>query len=185
MPARKRGVLALVLAGCACSPGSLSAPAEESRARVVVSGVEVGRGVDGEKRIDRPAESFFPEDPVYVSVATRGKGRVSLTARFVLEDGRVVHDDTQQIVPDGKAVSEFHVMNPVGWPAGTHRVEILVDGRLEETRTFTVRSRATLNEAGPSGAVEGGDQDERKTPWPRRLARSWASRSSWEASAAS
>jgi hypothetical protein len=138
-----RGALALILAGGACSRGAAPAPGSEGRTRVVVSVVEVGRGVDVEKRIDRPADSFFPEDPIYVSVSTRGKGRASLTARFVLEDGRVVHDDTQNIVPDGPAVSEFHVMNPAGWPAGTHRVEILVDGRLQDTRTFTVRPRAS------------------------------------------
>jgi hypothetical protein len=104
-----------------------------------VSAVDLGRGVNAEKRIDRPADAFLPEDPVYVSVATRGKGRVALTARFVLEDGRVVHEATQNIVPDGPAVSEFHVMNPAGWAAGTHRVEIFIDGALQETRTFTVR----------------------------------------------
>ena len=142
--ARKRAVLALVLAGSACSPGRHAAPGEAARTRVVVSAVDVGRGVDAEKRIDRPVEAFFPEDPVYVSIATRGKGRATLTARFVLEDGRVVHDDTQHIVPDGPAVSEFHVMNPAGWPSGTHRVEILVDGRLQDTRSFTVRQRVSL-----------------------------------------
>ena len=171
-------VLALVLAASACSPGSSPAPGSGSRSRVVISVVEVGRGVDVEKRIDRPTESFFPEDPVYVSVSTRGKGRVSLTARFVLEDGRVMHDDTQHIVPDGPAVSEFHVMNPAGWPAGTHRVEILLDGRLQDTRTFTVRTHASLNEAGPRGAVgvQGGKASvpcpaAPQPPWHFRAAR--------------
>jgi hypothetical protein len=137
------GVFALVLTGGACSRGAAPAPGSEARTRVVVSVVEVGRGVDVEKHIDRPTDSFFPEDPIYVSISTRGKGRATITARFVLEDGRVVHDDTQNIVPDGPAVSEFHVMNPAGWPAGTHRVEILVDGRLQDTRTFTVRTRTS------------------------------------------
>jgi hypothetical protein len=134
-------MMALAWLSQACSAGPRSAPGEDARNHVNVSVVEVGRGVGADKRIDRPTESFFPEDPIYVSVATRGKGRVSLTARFFLEDGKLVHDDTQHIAANGPAVSEFHVMNPAGWPAGTHRVEILLDGRPEGTRTFTVKER--------------------------------------------
>lgn len=124
---------------CAAPPGVSSG--ESAARRVKVSVVELGRGVGPDKHIDRPAEAFFPEDPVYASVTTRGKGRVALTARFLLEDGRVVHEATQDIAPDGPAVSEFHVMNPAGWPVGTHRVEILIDGRLEATHGFTVTAR--------------------------------------------
>ena len=139
--------LACVLSGCAM--GQRSAPEEEARKRVTVSAVEVGRGVGADKRIDRPAEFFFPEDPVYVSVATRGKGRVSLTARFILADGRLVHDDTQHIAPLGPAVSEFHLMNPAGWPPGTHRVEILLDSHVAGTGTFTVRERGAESAPAP------------------------------------
>jgi hypothetical protein len=133
-------LVALACFGPACSVGPRSTSNDAKK--VTVSEMDVGRGVGADKRIDRPAESFFPEDPIYVSVATRGKGKVSLTARFVLGDGTLAHDDTQHIVPDGPAVSEFHVMNPAGWPVGTHRVEILVDGRSEGSRTFTVKAHA-------------------------------------------
>ena len=133
-------VLACVAQACAVGP-----PAEQGDARKVsVSVLEVGRGVGADKRIDRPTESFFPDDPVYVSVTTRGKGRVSLGARFFLEDGKLVYEDMQHIVPDGPAVSEFHVRNPAGWPTGTHRVEILLDGHSQGSRTFTVKERAAV-----------------------------------------
>jgi hypothetical protein len=150
---RRLLLVSLAVLGGACSPGALSTPGEEAQTQVAVSVVEVGRGVDAEKRIDRPVESFFPEDPIYVSVTTRGRGRAALTARFILTDGRVVHEDTQHILPDGTAITEFHVMNPAGWPTGTHHVEILVDGRLRDTRTFTVRQRSTGRAGGLSTFV--------------------------------
>ncbi len=114
-----------------------------SRVTVSVSAVVVGRGVGADKHIDEPASDFFPEDPVYVSITTVGADTISLSARFILEDGRVVHDDRQEIIPNGEAISEFHVRNPAGWPSGTHRVEIYVDGQLQGTRTFLVRERPT------------------------------------------
>ena len=142
-PARAWRFLGLpLLAIAVCEAGDGSGGRRMPRAAAAaVNAVEVGHGVSADKRIDEPGNEFFPEDPVYVSITTTGDDAISLSARFILEDGRVVHDDRQEIVPDGLAISEFHVQNPAGWPAGTHRVEIYLDGQFQGSRTFMVKER--------------------------------------------
>jgi hypothetical protein len=125
-----------------CSLGDRSSANEAPAAPVIVSDIDVGRGVGPDKRIDRKADLFYPEDAVYVSVTTVGAATVSLRARFILHGDRVIHEDGVQITPDGLAVSEFHVNNPAGWPEGTHRVEVYLDGQLQGSRPFTVKGFA-------------------------------------------
>jgi hypothetical protein len=128
----------------ACSLGDRSSATEAPAAAVIVSAIDVGRGVGPDKRIDRTADPFYPEDAVYVSVSTVGAASVSLRARFILHGERVIHEDGLQITPDGLAVSEFHVQNPAGWPEGTHRVDVYLDGRLQGSRPFTVKRREVV-----------------------------------------
>ena len=42
------------------------------------------------------------------------------------------------IVPTGTAVTEFHVAKPDGWPKGSYKVEVFLNGNSVETESFKV-----------------------------------------------
>lgn len=108
---------------------------------VSVSAVELGRGVDAEKRVTERVEVFGPRDVIYASVVTNGTAAdAKLKARWIYEDGQVVEETEQTISPQGAAATEFHVAKPDGWPAGKYRLEVFLNGTQVESRTFEVKS---------------------------------------------
>ena len=113
---------------------SASAPA------VSVSQVELGRGVDAEKRITERVETFKPNDVIYASVVTNGASPGStLKARWTYQDGQVVEETEQAIAPTGPAATEFHISKPDGWPKGKYKVEILLNGSSVQSKDFEVK----------------------------------------------
>lgn len=121
------------------TPPAIEAPAGMA-ARV--TDVEMGRSIDAQGRIadDADTDSFSPADTIYISVNTEGSAAGSrLTARWMFEDGQVVDETSQTLSATGPAVTEFHISHPDGFPVGTYRVEILLDGQTVETEEFEVR----------------------------------------------
>jgi hypothetical protein len=107
---------------------------------VRVTSVDLGRSIDAQGRLVGGATTNFATcDTVYVSVRTDGAASGSrLTARWMFEDGQVVDESSQTISTTGPATTEFHISNPGGFPAGSYRVEIQLDGRTVETREFNI-----------------------------------------------
>ena len=63
----------------------------------------------------------------------------SLKARWTYEDGQVVDESAQTIAPTGgAAVTEFHISKPTGWPVGSYKVEVLLDGAPAGSKNFKV-----------------------------------------------
>jgi hypothetical protein len=109
---------------------------------VRVTDVELGRSIDAQGRIADGADTddFARNETIYVSVSTDGAAAGSrLTARWTFEDGQVVDESSQTLSATGPAITEFHISNPGGFPAGRYRVEIQLDGRTVETEEFTIR----------------------------------------------
>ncbi len=82
------------------------------------------------------------KDTIYASVDTTGASTATLKAKWTYRKGgqdSVVKEDTQTIAPTGHATSEFNISKPDGWPAGDYQVEIFVDGKSVQTKTFTVK----------------------------------------------
>jgi hypothetical protein len=106
---------------------------------VSVVGVQLGRAIGADKKVTVPADSFAPADTIYASVETQGRApSATLTARWTYQDGQTVHEETQTIAPTGPATTEFHISKPDGWPPGTYRLEILLDGASARTASFRV-----------------------------------------------
>ena len=106
---------------------------------VQVTEVALGKAVGADKAVTEDATTFEPTDTIYVSVRTSGTApSATLAARWTFEDGQVVDESSQTIAPTGSEVTEFHVSNPDGWPAGAYEVAISLDGQPVETRSFTV-----------------------------------------------
>lgn len=106
-----------------------------------VTEVDLGRsiGADGRVNDDDDTDEFGPNDTIYASVDTEGTARGTLTARWTYEDGQVVDESSQTLSPTGASVTEFHISKPDGLPAGEYKLEILLDGRVIETKDFEVQ----------------------------------------------
>jgi hypothetical protein len=105
-----------------------------------VTGVELGKAVDAEKRISAPTTSFAPGDTIYASVRSVGAGPgVTLTARWSYQDGQVVEETSQVILPTGPAATEFHISKPDGWPTGRYKLEVTANGAPVATKEFAVQ----------------------------------------------
>lgn len=122
------------------APGDAPAPA----AAVSVTTVDLGNAVDGDNRVTAPATSFATTDTIYASVGTRAgdasaPSSARLAARWSYQDGQVVDELSQDYVFTGAGHTAFQISNPDGWPTGTYKVEILLDGNVVQTRQFEVR----------------------------------------------
>lgn len=125
----------------ASSVGAGAAPAPAGTA-FRVSAVTLGNTVDGAQHITKPATQFAPDDKtIYASVASTGTTRdTALNARWnYLEGaGQLISSVTQRLASDGPATTTFTLHNPDLWPEGKYNVQISVDGKLVDTRTFTI-----------------------------------------------
>ena len=133
------------LGGAASNPSKNEAPPPAAEAPapaaepVQVVGVTLGREVGADKRVASAVDTFGPTDTIYAAVDTRGAAPSALlVARWTYQDGQVVHEETQTIVPSGPASTEFHISKPDGWPKGDYKVEILLDGASARTVSFRV-----------------------------------------------
>jgi hypothetical protein len=118
-------MLVLTVAIAACS----SAPGPSARDDVKVTGVTVGRTLEPDDTIGSKTNSFWTSDTFYVSVQTTGSGpSATLTARWTFEDGKVAAEATKTISPSGTLVTALQASKEGGWPVGTYKVEVLLDG---------------------------------------------------------
>jgi hypothetical protein len=107
---------------------------------VTVTTIELGNQVGPDKRVTQQATSFAPSDTIYATVVTSGSASsATLAAKWTYQDGQVVNESTQTIAPTGPAATEFHISKPDGWPAGTYKVEVSLNGRSAGTKEFEVK----------------------------------------------
>lgn len=153
--------MSLLLVACggdeeAASAGETAAPAqataETAEAAAVpdeppmpggdfrVVAVELGTELDQEGRVPRPQDVFTTVDTIHAAVVGVGSSPgLTLSARWLLEDGTQVAKAGQALVPDAPTVTTFSITQPEPWPAGAYRVEIAINERVVETRSFTVQ----------------------------------------------
>jgi hypothetical protein len=139
---RSASVLLLACALAGCSPNQISPPpATESAFKV--AGISLGRAIAADKTVADPTDSFKPTDTIYVSVRTEGgASSARLSARWTYEDGQLVDDSAQTVAASGPAVTEFHVSKPDGWPAGSYKVEVSLNGAPAGHKEFRVNPGA-------------------------------------------
>jgi hypothetical protein len=126
----------------ATPPPAAPAPAAPAPAApaFTVTAMELGNQIGADKRITQQITAFAPTDTIYLSVVTSGSTpSATLTAKWIYQDGQVVNESTQTITPTGPAATEFHISKPDGWPAGTYKVEVSLNGRSTGTKEFEVR----------------------------------------------
>lgn len=128
----------------AATPPATPAPTPETApppaAGVSVASVDLGTAVGADQKVASPTTTFGPKDTIYAAVSTTGTAaNATLEAKWSYQDGQTVNDSSQTIAPNGPAVTTFHISKPDGWPAGTYKVEILLDGKQASSKDFTVQ----------------------------------------------
>ncbi|HWN82229.1 MAG TPA: hypothetical protein VNM87_09055 [Candidatus Udaeobacter sp.] len=105
-----------------------------------VTGVELGKAIQANKRVVMAQNTFAPADTIYAVVMTEGiADSATLIARWTYEDGQLVDESTQSIMMSGPANTEFHIMKPNGWPAGKYQVQISLNGTPAKSAEFMVK----------------------------------------------
>jgi len=138
----------LLLAGCnrdaptSAPPPAPTAPepppAPTPPAPATVTSVELGNAVDDQNRVAAPASAFATTDTIYASVGTDGESAAKLAARWTFGEGQLVRS-TEADVAAGPQVIAFDIHHPEGWPVGTYKLEVSLDGTVVETREFSVQ----------------------------------------------
>ena len=105
-----------------------------------IASVMIGKRIGENKLIIEPTFQFAPKDTIFASVTTQGApDRAELTAIWLFQTGQRVDSTTQSISPKGDENTEFHVVNPKGWPVGTYSVTIYANGDSVDSKNFVVK----------------------------------------------
>lgn len=122
------------------TPPPAAPPPAPAAAPVTVASVDLGSAVGADQRVTTPASEFTPQDTIYAAVSTTGSAaNAVLNAKWTYQDGQTVNESSQTIAPSGPAVTTFHISKPDGWPAGTYKVEISLDGKPVASKDFSVK----------------------------------------------
>jgi hypothetical protein len=120
------------------APAPVAAP--PAAEAVSVTSVDLGKAVGLDQKITEPTTTFATKDTIYAAVSTAGAApSATLSAKWTYQDGQTVNDSSQTIAPNGPAVTTFHISKPDGWPAGTYKVEVSIDGKPAMSKDFSVQ----------------------------------------------
>ncbi len=120
-------------------PMMTPAPAGDASAAVSVTSVDLGSSVDASNHIAAAGNSFAPKDSIYAAVMTSGRGSAKLDARWTYQDGQVVHEDSKTVDASGEQATTFMISNPTGFPVGSYKLEISLNGNMVSSKDFAVK----------------------------------------------
>jgi len=110
-------------------------------AGVTVTAVDLGKTLGADKRVTDPTREFKPMDMIYATVVTTGAAeRAVIKAKWTFEDGQVVDETEQEIVPNGQTATEFHIGSPKGLPAGKYKLDVFLDGQWAKSVEYEVKA---------------------------------------------
>ena len=126
------------LPGVAADPAAAPAPTASA---LRVTEISLGRALQGDTAVVEDMDDFSPNDTIHAVVRHEGAGSgVNITARWTFEDGQLVDERTETVSPAGAgaAYTHFQIANPGGWPPGSYRLTLLVDGQEVESEEFEI-----------------------------------------------
>lgn len=126
---RMSGVVAIVvmsLTAAACNNDPLQ-----------VTAVQLGKTLNPDNSVGTFTTTFKPRDTVYLSVLTGASGKGTLETKWYYASTQM--DAMKKDVSyHGAAATEFRFHNTAGLPAGPYRVEVFLDGKSVDERTFKI-----------------------------------------------
>lgn len=106
---------------------------------VNVSAVTLGTTAGADKKIVTPMTRFGASDPIIVSIDTSGNAtNAQVTAKLVFQDGQTAGEQSSTITTTGMETTNVTFTNANGWPVGSYKAEVWVNGTLAQTTNFTV-----------------------------------------------
>lgn len=119
---------------------SVAVPTAAPVAAVTVTDVSLGKALGPDKKVQTPTDTFSPKDTIFASVSTDGSAPSAVIAvKWTYGEGQTVKEDSKTIAPTGPAVTEFSIQKASGWPKGTYKVGVSVDGKPGPSKTFKVQ----------------------------------------------
>ena len=102
-----------------------------------IATLQLGKSLNPDNSVGTHTTRFKPDDTVYVSLLSDDPGYGTVTVRWLL-NGQVVSEAKRDVSYTRAAATEFHLQNSGGFPHGSYRVEILINGQPAGTREFRV-----------------------------------------------
>lgn len=118
-------IAVVLLAGCG--------PSEPLK----VSTLQLGRSLNPDNSVGTHTTRFKPDDTVYVAILSDEPGYGSVTVRWHLH-GQKISEATREVSYTRAAATEFHLQNSGGFPTGSYRVDVLINGAPAGSREFRV-----------------------------------------------
>lgn len=117
-------------------PATTPPPANEA---VAIASIDLGNAVGGDQKVTTATTTFSPKDPIYAAVSTTGSGTATIAAKWTYQDGQTVKEDSKSIAPTGPATTSFEITKPDGWPVGSYKVEVTLNGQPAGSKDFSVQ----------------------------------------------
>lgn len=102
-----------------------------------VTTVQLGKTLNPDNSVGTFTTSFKPRDTVYLSVLTGASGKGTLETKWYYGSTQV-NEMKKDVSYHGGAATEFRFHNTAGLPVGPYRVEVFLDGKSVDERTFKV-----------------------------------------------
>jgi hypothetical protein len=104
-----------------------------------VASVTLGSEIDAEGQVRQPLDVFKPTDRIHAAVVGVGSSDgLTLSARWSTADGTEIARAGQSLAPIAPTVTSFAIAQPQPWPVGDYTLEVAINDRVVETRTFKV-----------------------------------------------
>jgi hypothetical protein len=119
------------------------APAPPPPQPLTIATVDIGKAIDGERKVGSPLAAFGTRDTIYASVTTTGVGdTANLAAKWSFVNGDqtlVPVNETSQKIAGSASTTEFHIDKKTAWPKGNYRVEVKLNDGVPVTKDFTIQ----------------------------------------------
>lgn len=124
---RQRAPLVAAIVAYACGPSEM----------LRASTLQLGRSLNPDNSVATHMTRFKPDDTVYLSILSDQPGYGTITVRWLLH-GQLVSEAMREVSYTRAAATEFHLQNSGGFPAGSYRVDVLINGEPAGSREFRV-----------------------------------------------
>lgn len=102
-----------------------------------VTAIQIGKKLNSDNSVGQSANSFRPNETVYVSVLTAGRGSATIGVRWAYS-GRVLDEPKKRVSYNDVAATDFELQSAGGLPPGAYTVDVFLDDQPVGTKTFRV-----------------------------------------------
>ena len=105
-----------------------------------VADIQLGRSLNADNSVREHTTAFNPQDSIYLSVITDGRGSATLSVRWTLA-GRLLDEAKKPVSYTDAAATDFGLKTGSGFPPGPYAAEVFLDGQPVGSRKFRVEER--------------------------------------------